>query len=268
MSKLRLDSLSVRVAGVEIVHGLDCEVEAGEWLALIGPNGAGKSTVLRAIAGLVGYLGSVTLDGAEVAALGRRAVARRLAFVPQAPVLPLEMTVSDYILLGRTPHLGYLARESRADRRAVDAALERLDLGCLAGRGLGSLSGGEAQRVVLARALAQQPSLLILDEPTTALDIGRQQQVLELVEELRREQGLTVLMAMHDLTLAGQYAERLIMLADGQVAAAGTAAQVLSEQRIARFYEARVFVLDAPRSFAVVPYRVNLQLTSVTGAKG
>jgi iron complex transport system ATP-binding protein len=266
MSKLWLSSVSVSLSGAPILRGVDGELGAGEWLSLIGPNGAGKSTLLRAVAGLVAYDGSVTIDGAEVARLGRRAAARRLAFVPQTPLLPPEMSVVEYVLLGRTPHLGYLASESRGDRRAVDAALDRLDLGHFAGRRLGSLSGGEAQRTVLARALAQEAPLLVLDEPTTALDVGRQQQVLELIEELRHEHGLTVLSAMHDLTLAGQYAERLLLLAGGRVVATGAPAEVLSEQRIARFYQARVHVLDSARAFAVVPYRTSPRVPAATGA--
>jgi iron complex transport system ATP-binding protein len=255
VSELRLRSLSVALSGAPILRQIDAELQTGEWLALVGPNGAGKSTLLRASAGLVGYQGSLRLDGAEVAGLGRRAVAARVAFVPQTPLLPPDMTVSEYVLLGRTPHLGYLASESRRDHEAAATALVRLDLDRFARRRLGSLSGGEAQRAVLARALAQQAPLLLLDEPTTALDVGRQQQVLELVEELRQEHGLTVLSAMHDLTLAGQYADRLSMLADGCVVASGTPAEVLTEQRVARFYQARVHVLDGPGGFAVVPRR-------------
>jgi iron complex transport system ATP-binding protein len=268
MSELRLSRVSVMLGGAPIVRGVDTEVAAGEWLSLIGPNGAGKSTLLRAVSGLVAYQGSVVLGGVEVARLSRRAAARRLAFVPQTPLLPPEITVAEYVLLGRTPHMSYLARSSRADRRAVDSSLERLDLSGFAGRRLGSLSGGEAQRAVLARALAQQAQVLVLDEPTTALDIGRQQQVLELVEGLRHEHGLTVLTAMHDLTLAGQYAERLLMLADGRVVATGAPADVLSEQRIARFYQARVHVVDEPRAFAVVPHRPGPRVAAALGAKG
>jgi iron complex transport system ATP-binding protein len=254
MSELRLRSLSVALGGAPILREIDAELQRGEWLALVGPNGAGKSTLLRATAGLVGYRGSVSLDGAEVAGLSRRAVAARVAFVPQTPLLPPDMTVGEYVLLGRTPHLGYLATEGRRDREAAATALGRLDLERFARRPLASLSGGEAQRAVLARAMAQQAPLLLLDEPTTALDVGRQQQVLELVEELRQE-GLTVLSAMHDLTLAGQYADRLTMLVDGCVVASGTPAEVLTEQRVARFYQAWVHVVDEPGGFAVVPRR-------------
>lgn len=265
MSDLHVHSVHVTLGGALVLRGVSLDLSAGEWLSLIGPNGAGKSTLLRTVAGLVAYRGTIRLDGTELRALSRRAAARRVAFVPQTPLLPPEMTVAEYVLLGRTPHLGYFAVESERDRTAAAAALARLDLDRFATRRLGSLSGGEAQRSVLARALAQEVPLLLLDEPTTSLDVGRQQQVLELVEELREEQGLTVLSAMHDLTLAGQYAERLVMLAAGRVVASGTPAEVLTEQKIARFYQASVHVVRGADEFAVVPRRQRTRVQAVTG---
>src|SRR5207248_2598660 len=157
-----------------------------------------------------------------------RELARMIAFVPQNPETPPELTVGEYVLLGRTPHLGYLATEGRRDRQAATRALERLDLLPFAERGLGSLSGGELQRAVLARALAQEAPVLLLDEPTTSLDLGRQQQVLELVDSLRGD-GLTVVSTMHDLTLAGQYADRLVLLDRGMIVAEGEPDAVLSQ---------------------------------------
>src|SRR5206468_2498861 len=146
-------------------------------------------------------------------------------------VVPVGMSVLDYVLLGRTPYIAPLGRESRADLDAVQAVLERLDLTGFAARPLERLSGGERQRVILARALAQGATLLLLDEPTTALDIGHQQEVLELVDELRRDRGLTVLASMHDLSVAGEYADRLVLLSRGRVVAAGTPREVLTEER-------------------------------------
>jgi iron complex transport system ATP-binding protein len=156
------------------------------------------------------------------------------------------------VLLGRTPHIAYLATEGRADRLAAERALDRLALGPFAHRSLDSLSGGELQRVVLARALAQEAPLLLLDEPTSALDLGRQQQVLELVDELRREHALTVVSALHDLSLAGQYAERLLLLDQGAIVAEGTAQEVLSERRIAAYYGANVRVIHDERGAVFV----------------
>ncbi|MGH8874281.1 MAG: ABC transporter ATP-binding protein, partial [Acidimicrobiia bacterium] len=228
--------------GTEVLHGVDLEVEAGEWLTLIGPNGAGKSTLLRVTAGLLSARGRVDLDGEPVKAIPRRQVARRLGFVHQTPVIPSGMTVLDYVLLGRTPYIPLLGREGPSDLQAARAVLSALDLEGREERVVSSLSGGERQRAVLARALAQEPSVLLLDEPTTALDIGHQQQVLRLVDGLRAERGLTVISAMHDLTLAGQYADRLVLLAGGRVVASGAAVEVLTPALLAEHYGAEVVV--------------------------
>src|SRR5947199_1243100 len=237
-----LDSVSVELGGVRVVESVSATVEDGEEVALNVPNGSGKTTLLRAIAGLAVPQGGIEVDGDPVGALGRRRLARRVALVPQTPLMPPDMTVAEYVLLGRTPHLGYLAGEGKGDLAAADRALARLDLTRFAGRRLGTLSGGERQRAVLARALAQEAPLLLLDEPTSSLDIGRGQQALELVDSLRRDGGLTVLSAMHDLTLAGQYADRLLLLDGGRVVASGTAREVLTSTLIARHYGASVTV--------------------------
>jgi iron complex transport system ATP-binding protein len=256
VSELAVGGLSVELGGNAVLDGVDLRVQTGEWVALIGPNGAGKSTFLRAVAGLVRYRGSIALDGEETSSLGRRGLARQLAFVPQAPLLPPGMRVSDYVLLGRTPHLGPFGYEGRRDFESAHQALERLDLADFADRPLATLSGGEQQRAVLARALAQDAPFLLLDEPTTALDIGRQQQVLELVAGLRDHGDLTVLCAMHDLTLAGQYAERLVLLSQGRLVAEGPPAEIATEELIAAHYGAHVQVArDERGGVAVIPVR-------------
>ncbi|HEY8773060.1 MAG TPA: ABC transporter ATP-binding protein [Gaiellaceae bacterium] len=252
MSALALERLTVELGGRNVVDGVSFAVEQGDWVTLIGPNGAGKTTLLRAVAGLVGHRGRITIDGQELSQLGRREVARRVAVVPQVPLMPAGMTVHEYVLLGRTPYVSYVGRESRRDVTAAGQALGRLDLDELAGRELGTLSGGERQRAVLARALAQEAPLLLLDEPTSALDAGRQQEALELIDALRLDAGLTVLAAMHDLTLAGQYASRLLLLSNARIVAQGAPAEVLTEALIAEHYGARVRVLDG---LAVVPVR-------------
>jgi iron complex transport system ATP-binding protein len=187
--------------------------------------------------------------------LKRRERARLVATVPQNPIVPPGMSVLDYVLLGRTPYIGPLGRESRADLQAVDQVLANLDLASFGPRRLESLSGGERQRVFLARALAQGAKLLLLDEPTSALDIGHQQDVLELVDSLRREHGLTVLATMHDLSLAGEYAQWLVLLSRGQVVAAGTPGDVLTEDVLAKHYNARVKVVQGEQGPLVVPMR-------------
>jgi iron complex transport system ATP-binding protein len=253
---IAFDHVTVRLGGVRVVDDVSARVEDGEWVGVIGPNGAGKTTLLRAVAGLVGHEGRIDVGGRTVSALKRRQVSRLVALVPQEPVMPREMTVGEYVLLGRTPYVPYLGTESSGDVAAVDRALERLDLETLAGRRLGTLSGGERQRAVLARALAQDTPILLLDEPTTALDVGRQQQVLEFVDRLRAERRLTVLAAMHDLTLAGLYADRLVLLDGGRIAAAGAARDVLTGGTISEHYGADVAVIEAPGcGLAVVPVR-------------
>jgi iron complex transport system ATP-binding protein len=247
--------LWVRFGPVAAVRELSLRAESGGWTALIGPNGAGKTSALRALAGLVPYDGEVLLDGRDARRLGRRAVARLVAFVPQKPETPPALTVAEYVLLGRTPHIPYLGGESRRDREAAGRALRRLELEGFAERLLGSLSGGELQRAVLARALAQEAPVLLLDEPTTALDLGRQQLVLELVDTLRGDGRLTVVTTMHDLTLAGQYAERLVLLDGGLVVAEGTAKEVLSAPNVAAHYGANVRVVEDEAGVFVLPVR-------------
>ncbi|HET9674501.1 MAG TPA: ABC transporter ATP-binding protein [Gaiellaceae bacterium] len=255
MSAVALDSVSVSAGGKTIVDGVSLVVERGEWVSVLGPNGAGKTTLLRVLAGTIGFRGEATLEGRPVASLRRREAARLVAVVPQTPVVPAAMTVAEYALLGRTPHLAPLAQEGAEDRAAAAAALARLDLEEFAARELGSLSGGELQRAVIARALAQEAPILLLDEPTTALDIGHQQQVLELVDGLRREEGLTVVAAMHDLTLASQYGERIVLVDRGRIVAEGAAEEVLTAERLEKLYGARVRVVGEGRELVVIPVR-------------
>ena len=252
MSRLTASGIGVVYDAAPAVDDVDLEVAAGEWVAIIGPNGAGKTSLLRALAGTITHRGVVAVDGVEVSALPRRAAARRIAVVAQRPTLPDGMVVSDYVLLGRTPHLGYLAVESDRDVEIALGALERLAADALAPRRLESLSGGERQRVVLARALAQQADVLLMDEPTTSLDVGHAQQVLELVDELRLERGMAVVAAIHDLTLAAQYADRLILLDRGRVQAEGTPGEVLTEESVAGFSGARVSIVRGPGGEVVV----------------
>jgi iron complex transport system ATP-binding protein len=252
---VRVTGLRVRLDGTLIVDGVDLAVAAGEWVTIIGPNGAGKSTALRAIGGLVPFAGVIELNGTPVDKLHRRERARTVATVAQSPVVPPGMRVVDYVLLGRTPYIAPLGRESAADLGAVEEVLDALDLARFAGRRLDTLSGGERQRVFLARALAQGARILLLDEPTSALDIGHQQEVLELIDRLRADRGLTVLATMHDLSTAGEYAERMVLLAAGRVVAAGTPREVLTEANLAEHYRVRVRVIEGGRGPLVVPVR-------------
>jgi iron complex transport system ATP-binding protein len=252
---IELHDVTVELGGRPVVDRVEGVVADGEWLALIGPNGAGKTTLLRAIARLVPFAGEILLAGRPVVELPRAELARLVAVVPQEPSTPPWMTVAEYALLGRTPHLGPLAREGAQDREAAARALARLDLLPFADRRLGTLSGGEKQRVVVARALAQEARIVLLDEPTAALDIGHQQQALELLDGLREESGLTLVAAMHDLTLAAQYADRMLLLDGGRVVADGRPVDVLTEPAIAQHYGAAIDIVPVGDRVAVIPRR-------------
>jgi iron complex transport system ATP-binding protein len=229
--------------GSPVLKGVDLDVEPGEWVALIGPNGAGKSSLLRIIAGVLKATGSVDVGGNDPATASRSTMAATVAFVPQHPVLPEGMSVLDYALLGRSPYIPWWSVESAHDIEVTRAVLARVDMAGLAGRSLDRLSGGELQRAILARALVQDTPVLLLDEPTAALDIGHQQQVLDLIDELRREKRLAVLSAFHDLTLAAQYADRLVLLAAGNIVVSGPPHSVLQPGLLKEHYGAEVNVL-------------------------
>jgi iron complex transport system ATP-binding protein len=252
MTAIGFCDLTVSYNGTNAVVGFNDLLHSGEWLCLIGPNGAGKSSVLRAAAGLVSYTGSVAINQTEIPAASARWRAQHIAYVPQAPVIPTDMSVYEYVLLGRNPYINYFSSETSHDRDVIDRVLNRLDLVQFSARKLGTLSGGEIQRLVIARALAQEAPVLLLDEPTSALDIGHQQQALELVDSLRREQGLTIISAMHDLTLAGLYADRLVLMHEGHRVAEGTAKQVLKSETLAEFYGVSARVHHEPDGTVVV----------------
>jgi iron complex transport system ATP-binding protein len=249
---LRLDGLSVRYGSHVALAPLTEDVAPGEWLGVIGPNGAGKSSMLRAVAGLAAADGAVAAAGRPMSAMSDRERAASVAYVAQEPLIPDDMTTFDYVLLGRTPYIGYFGSATGHDRHVAATVIDRLELGPFSDRLLGTMSGGERQRVVLARALAQEATVLLLDEPTSALDIGHQQQALELVARLRREDSITVVAAMHDLTLAGTYADRLLMLDDGVVAARGAPRDVLTADRIGSVFRVCVSVDEDPDDGAVI----------------
>ena len=251
LAALQVRGLGVGLGGRSVISDVDLDVRAGEWLGLIGPNGAGKSTLLRTVAGLL--TGSAVVSGTVRLGDGRRPRPTDLALMPQAPTLPLGMSVVEYVLLARTAHLGWLQRESRRDREVAVAVLRRLGLDDFAARPLSSLSGGEAQRVTVARSLAQQAPLLLLDEPTSALDVGHQAEVLELVDELRRSDGLTVVAAMHDLGLAARFADRLLLLDRGRVVACDEPSRVLAPDLLSRVYGSPLRVHDLDGQLIVVP---------------
>lgn len=257
-SIVELRGLVVNYGDAIALRGVNHFVAHGEWLGLIGANGAGKTTLLKAVARLVEYEGEIRVDGSETSGLTRRKFAQLVAYVPQMPEFPPEMRAIDYVALGRMPHLGYFGAEGPHDRVRSGELLERLGLGAMAERRLATMSGGELQRLVLARALAQEAPVLLLDEPTSALDLGRRVEALELVDELRLERGLTVISAMHDLSLAAQFADRLMLLGGGAVVMVGTPGEVLQEKLLDLHFGTQVRILRTEDGeLVVVPRRTN-----------
>jgi len=254
-----LDVVRLRVSYGErpVLQGVDLSVAAGEVVGLVGPNGCGKTTLLKAITRVIPWqAGEVLLLGAPASKLSRQELSRRVAVVPQSPALPVGYTALEVVLMGRTPHLGFLDQEGADDYRRAREALQRVGAADFAERRVDELSGGERQNVVLARALAQDAPILLLDEPTANLDIGHQIAVAQLVRELASDRRLAVVAAIHDLTLAALYCDRLALMDAGALVANGPPEQVLTAENILQVYHARVVVLREPELPApvVVPY--------------
>jgi iron complex transport system ATP-binding protein len=236
-----------------ILHGFDLEVEAGEIVALVGPNGSGKSTLLRALARILKPRGgAVFLDGKLISEWSTRDVARRLSLLPQGPSLGSDLTVRELVWMGRSPHQGLLGLPTGADREAVEWAIEETGIEALADRRVTSLSGGERQRAWLAMALAQQPQVLLLDEPTTFLDLNHQLEVLDLVRYLNQEHGLTVIMVLHDLNQAARYARRVCVLYAGRLFRDGPPAEVLTVETLAEVFGIDASILTSPDGAMVI----------------
>lgn len=238
-----------------VIHNVSIGVSAGGWLGVVGPNGAGKTTLLRTVAGSVRYGGSVLIDGEAIDERSRRERARLVAYVPQRPLYPRGMAVFDYVLLGRTPFLGPLASESAEDIEGVWEALDAMHLVEFAERDVSTLSGGETQRVSLARVLSQRSTIVVLDEATASLDVAAQHEVLEIIDSLREERGMTVISAIHDLTAAAQFCERIALIDGGRVVGAGTPAEVLTEDLLGRVFEPTIRVIDVDGSTVIVSLR-------------
>lgn len=230
-----------------VLSGLTFQLRPGEMVGLIGPNGCGKSTVIRALSHtIVPYSGKIFLDRQDITRLPRPDLARLLAVVPQMPLLPSAFTAFEIVLMGRNPHLGLFQYEKQKDLTIAWQAMGKTGTQPLAKRRVGELSGGEIQSLLIARALAQETKAILLDEPTANLDIGRQSEVLDLIKALCREDNLTVLAALHDLNLAAQYCDRLILINNGQIYAEGTPGEVITADTVAAVYGAESCVYKHP----------------------
>lgn len=240
--KLDIEHLTVRYGVREALRDVSFQLRSGQVLAVIGPNGAGKSTLIRVLSGVIpAQSGRALLDGTDLARLSPSERARHIAVVPQARSLPPDFTGYETVMLGRTPHLNWLGRLSPADEAAIQRAIERTRTGEFAARRVGELSGGEQQRLLLARALAQEAPLLLMDEPTTHLDLKFQISLMETTRDLahaaQADGGHAVLVVMHDLHLVARYADVVILLVNGGIRAAGSPAEVLTPEVLAPAYD-------------------------------
>lgn len=246
-SRLSARDLTVGYGDAPVIGGLNVQVPDGQITTVIGPNGCGKSTLLRSLARLLRpKSGAVLLDGHDIASLPTKEVARTLGLLPQSPTAPAGLTVLELVSRGRHPHQSWYRQWSNDDEQAVAEALELTDVADLADRPVDALSGGQRQRVWIAMTLAQQTELLLLDEPTTFLDLAHAIDVLDLVEDLRTTHGKTVVMVLHDLNLAARYSDRLVVMRDGAMLAEGSPAEVITPTVLQEAFGLRAQVISDP----------------------
>jgi iron complex transport system ATP-binding protein len=258
MHRLSLKNVTLGYDGRAVLSGVSLEVVPGEMLGIVGPNGCGKSTLIKGVTKVIPLAdGDILLDDKSLLKLPQNEIARYIAVVPQSASLPEAFTAFEIVLMGRTPHMGFLQYEGQNDVDIAVKAMKLTDTFHLAGRRAGELSGGEKQRLTIARALAQQPEIILLDEPTSHLDINYQIETLGLISELCKRDGLAVLAALHDLNLAAQYCDRIIMLDKGCIFAEGSPCEVVTAFNVKQVYGADVCISSHPVN--------KLPVTLVTG---
>ena len=243
---IKAQNISVSINEKEIVHGISLDIPEGKVTAIIGPNGCGKSTNLKASSRILPYKGSVTFKGQEMSTLSQREFAKCLAILIQSPQAPSDLTVNDLVEMGRFPHRGFLGRAGKDDKEHVEWALEQTGVKEMRYRLLNTLSGGERQRAWIAMALAQRPEVLLLDEPTTYLDICHQLEIMQLITRLNQELGLTVVMVVHDLNHAIMYADHVVVVKAGQLVTSGAPREIITADLLAEVFKVKAdeFILS------------------------
>ena len=243
---IKAQNICVSINDKEIVHNLSLEIPEGKVTAIIGPNGCGKSTTLKALSRILPYKGSITFKGSEMYALSQREFAKSLAILTQSPQAPSDLTVNDLVEMGRFPHRGFLGRGGKDDKEHVEWALAQTGVTAMRNRLLNTLSGGERQRAWIAMALAQRPEVLLLDEPTTYLDICHQLEIMQLIVRLNQELGLTVVMVVHDLNHAIMYADHVVVVKAGKLVTSGAPREIITADLLAEVFRVKAdeFVLS------------------------
>ncbi len=243
---IKAQNICVSINDKEIVHNLSLEIPEGKVTAIIGPNGCGKSTTLKALSRILPYKGSVTFKGNEMSGLSQREFAKSLAILTQSPQAPSDLTVNDLVEMGRFPHRGFLGRGGKDDKEHVEWALAQTGVTAMRNRLLNTLSGGERQRAWIAMALAQRPEVLLLDEPTTYLDICHQLEIMQLIGRLNQELGLTVVMVVHDLNHAIMYADHVVVVKAGKLVTSGAPREIITAELLADVFKVKAdeFVLS------------------------
>lgn len=247
MGILEVNNLSCRYGQFLAVREITFTVKKGEFLGIIGPNGSGKTTLLRAIDGIIQPVeGTIRLDGRSILQMDRKEIARRIAVVPEETKVVFDFTVEGIVLMGRAPWLGRFQLEGERDLEIAEHSIEATDIVHLRSRYINQLSGGEKQRVIIARALAQQTPVLLLDEPTSHLDINHQIEIFRLLKNFQKKKNLTVLCVLHDINLAALYCDRLILLKEGEIFTQGKPAEVVTSRNIKEVYQTEVSVQPGP----------------------
>ena len=249
MLEIELKNITLRYWRNPVVENMTFMVKPGQIIGLVGPNGCGKSTLIKAISRVIApHSGSILVNGRNILDIKRIELARLLGVVPQAPLLPGNFTGFEIVLMGRNPHLGLLQHEGKKDMAIAWRAIEETSTRHIAHRKISQLSGGEIQSIVIARVLAQQTQAILLDEPTSNLDIGRQIEILDLIKGLCRSENLTVVIAMHELNLASQYCDKLVLINNGKIHSQGKPAEVITEDNIKKVYGSGNYIITHPLS--------------------